>query len=570
MILQDLYDYYNILDSEGVKDLPKENTSMQKISFALVISKEGKLSGIIDLREQSGKKVVSSLMVVPEQLGRSGKNAPSYFLCDNAKYVLGIGDKDGNPCFNSFKEMHNRCLDKESPICKFINSWIPEEYESNNIINQYIKDLTPSCNIVFKLEGETGYYHEKNENLENWKRGLVSKDDEIMQCLITGKVEPVARIHTAIKGVKNAHTAGAKIVSFKDDCFKSYGKKDSYNAPISKSAMFKYTTVLNYLIRSEKNRIIIGDNTVVFWAEKKGIYEDLLLELINPTYEQEENESITTDKETRELTKDILMKYSMGLKLNQEKYGIDIDTKVHILGLASNESRLSIAFYEVNTFDYFTTKIAQHYKDLNIIGNDKSIPIWMILSETIPKTSKDKKVSPVLSKSLMNSIFRGVIYPSSLYNAMISRIRADKDINYKRAAIIKACLNRRYRLYKEKEEMTVSLNEESKSIPYQLGRLFAVLEKAQKEAIPNLNTTIKDSYFTSASATPASVFPILIKLSFHHTKKAEYGTNLEIRKNKIIDKIDSFPKHLSLEEQGEFILGYYHQNQDFYKPQGGK
>lgn len=570
MILQDLYDYYNILDSEGVKDLPKENTSMQKISFALVLSKEGKLSGIIDVREQSGKKVVPNLMVVPEQPVRKSNILP-YFLCDNAKYVLGIGDKEGNPCFNSFKEMHNRYLGEESPICEFINSWIPEEYESNNIINQYIKDLTSSCNIVFKVEGETGYYHEKNENLEKWKRGLVSNDDEIMQCLITGRDEPIARIHTPIKGIWNAQAAGASIVSFNDKAFNSYGKEASYNAPISKSAMFKYTTVLNYLIRSEKNTIIIGDNTVVFWAEKKGMYEDLLLELINPTYDKEEGkESLTTDKKTRDLTKDILMKYSMGLKLNQDKYDIDLDIKVHILGLSPNNARLSIAFYEVNTFEYFTRKLAQHYNDLNIIGNNRSIPIWMILSETIPKTSNDKKVSPVLSKSLMNSIFRGVIYPSSLYNSIISRTRADKDINYKRAAIIKACLNRRYRLHKEKEAMTVSLNEESKSIPYQLGRLFAVLEKAQKEAIPDLKTTIKDSYFTSASATPASVFPILIKLSFHHTKKAEYGTNLEIKKNKIIDKIDVFPKHLSLEEQGEFILGYYHQNEDFYKPQGGK
>jgi CRISPR-associated protein Csd1 len=186
----------------------------------------------------------------------------------------------------------------------------------------------------------------------------------------------------------------------------------------------------------------------------------------------------------------------------------------------------------------------------------------MILNETVIKNAKDKKISPVLSKSLMNSIFTGRLYPSSLYNAIISRIRADRDINYKRAAIIKACLIRKYKLSKIKEDITVSLNENSSSIPYQLGRLFAVLEKAQLEA-SNINT-IKDRYFTSASATPASVFPVLLKLSLHHTAKGERTIYFEKLKGTILQMVDEFPKHLSLDEQGEFILGYYHQTQSFY------
>ncbi|SHH66260.1 CRISPR-associated protein, Csd1 family [Clostridium collagenovorans DSM 3089] len=574
MILQDLCNYYDILaKEESVEDLPRENTSMQKVLFALVISEEGKLKAIMDLSTLEGKKKFPRQLLVPEQPGRSGKNAPSYFLCDNSKYVLGLGDKEEYPSFNSFKSVHNEYLQEDSPVLKFINSWEPEKCRDNTILVPHIKELEKNSNIVFRIEGKSGYYHEQEGILDRWKNSLLSEDEEKMQCLITGEVASIARIHTPIKGVRNAQAAGASIVSFNDESFNSYGKTASYNAPVSKKAMFKYTTVLNYMLRSSKNKMTIGDNTVVFWAEKYGIYEDLLAELLSPTMADEDKENLQKsgiNNEAMQLAKDILTKYSMGLKLTSEDYQIETDTKIHILGISPNNARLAIAFYEVNSFDYFAKRISQHYKDLSIIGNEKSMPIWMVLSETVPKTSKDKKISPVLSKSLMASIFEGRKYPVSLYNAMITRIRADKTINYKRAAIIKAYLNRKSRLNNQQEVISVSLNEESKSIPYHLGRLFAVLEKAQKDAIPNLNTTIKDSYFTSACATPASVFPRLINLSFHHVKKAEYGFKMEKRKGDILESISKFPQRLSLDEQGEFILGYYHENQDLYKAKGVK
>lgn len=563
MILQALYKYYNILQDEGTKDLPKEGFSVQKVSFALIISSNGELKGIMDLRDSNGKKILPHEMLVPEQKGRAGKNAPSYFLCDNAKYVLGIGDGDNSPAFNSFKELHNKCLDENNPLLKFINSFEPSKALENEVILKYKDELEKNPNIVFKIEGESGYLHQREELLKAWKEDNFKENDEItMQCLITGKIEPIARIHTPIKGIRNAQAAGASIVSFNDDSFCSYGKDSSYNAPISKSAMFKYTTVLNYLLRNDKNKMFVGEDTVVFWAEKKGIYEDLLAELLNPTAEKEEKETETSDMDARNLAKDILIKYAEGIKLNGENYNIDPSTTVHILGISPNNARLAIAFYEENSFEYFTSRIANHYNNLKIIGNEKSIPIWMILNETVIKNAKDKKISPVLSKSLMNSIFTGRLYPSSLYNAIISRIRADRDINYKRAAIIKACLIRKYKSSKIKEDITVSLNENSSSIPYQLGRLFAVLEKAQLEA-SNINT-IKDRYFTSASSTPASVFPVLLKLSLHHTAKGDRTIYFEKLKGTILQMVDEFPKHLSLDEQGEFILGYYHQNQWFY------
>lgn len=586
MILQALCKYYDILTGDGTSDLPREGYSMGKVSFALVLSEDGEITGVMDLREANGNKVSPKLMLIPEQSGRQGKGAPAYFLCDNAKYVLGIGDDEKFSCFNRFKTLHKEFLHKDNPLVKFLNSWDPgkeitvtqiEKYNSrtnkkttevqydfkNTHIQKYREEFSGNPNLVFKIEGETGYIHDDRDVFRSWYNSSnINQDDVKMQCLITGHTDTIARTHTPIKGVKNAQAAGASIVSFNDQSFCSYGKESSYNAPISKRAMFKYTTVLNYMLRNSKYHLYVGDATVVFWAEKTGIYEDLMVELFNPSYEESDKATSQKDTQTRDLARDIISKYSMGLSLNREKHDLDPNTNVHILGISPNNARLSIAFYEVNTFEYFVKRLADHYKNMDIAGRTRAIPIWMILNETLPKASKDKKVSPVLSKGLIQSIFTGNLYPASLYNAMISRIRADRDINYKRCAIIKACLIRKYKISRIKEEIYVSLNENSSSIPYQLGRLFAVLEKAQKEALGI--TTIKDRYFTSASATPASVFPVMLKLSLHHTAKAEWGRSLENQKAQILQKVEQFPKHLSLDEQGEFILGYYHQTQAFY------
>lgn len=586
MILQALCKYYDILEREDTSDLPRDGFSLGKADFALILSKDGELTGIMDLREKDGKRIISKQMLVPEQSGRSGKNAPSYFLCDNAKYVLGIGDDEKLSAFSRFKELHKSVLEPKHPVIKFLDNWKPKEeistikvekyneksgkkteenqYAFKNInIDKYKEEFANNPNIIFKIEGVKGYVHEDEEIFNAWhKNSSNNKDDIKMQCLVTGNFDTISRLHTPIKGVKNAQAAGASIVSFNNESFCSYGKEASFNAPISRNAMFKYTTVLKYLLNNPKYRLFIGDSTVVFWAEKTGIYEDLLAELFNPSNEEIDEGISEKNVKTRDLARDILQRYSVGLNLRKEAYDLDPNTNVHILGISPNNARLSIAFYEVNTFEYFVKRLADHYSNMNIAGNIRPIPIWVILNETLPKVSKDKKVSPVLSKSLMNSILTGNQYPASLYNAMISRIRADRDINYKRVAIIKACLTRKYKLYKNKEEITVSLNESNSSVPYHLGRLFAVLEKAQKEALGI--TTIKDRYFTSASATPASVFPVMMKLSLHHTAKAEWGRSIEKQKGEILKKVDQFPKHLSLDEQGEFILGYYHQSQAFY------
>jgi CRISPR-associated protein Csd1 len=245
----------------------------------------------------------------------------------------------------------------------------------------------------------------------------------------------------------------------------------------------------------------------------------------------------------------------------------DPDIKFFILGLSPNASRLSVRFWHVSTVGDMAEKIGHHLRDLAIVRRFESDPefpgMWRLLRQTAVQ-GKTENISPLLSGALMRSILTGSAYPESLLSAILGRIRADQEINYLRAAIIKACLVRKFRLNRIKKEVKMTLDKESTNVAYRLGRLFAVLEKTQQDAIPGANTTIKDRYYGSASATPRVVFPQLLRLAQHHIQKAEYGRWTDKMIEEIMCVLSEFPAHLSLDDQGMFAIGYYHQRQAFY------
>lgn len=524
-------------------------------------------------------------MIVPEQSGRSGTAAIPYFLCDNCQYVLGISkDKkaDAVKKYKAFKELHLKVLkDCKDPFAKaiinFLNNWDEESAEDNTIVKKIGKEIL-SGNIVFKLDGYTGFAHERDEI----KKLIFKKDDTKekyrAQCLVTGEESDIPEKHIKIKGVKGtaAESPLIAINSPSADAYDSYGKTNAYNAPIGEEAVFKYTTVLNYLLSSESSHMILGDDTIVYFAESsKSIYSDIVSYLISPPLisENEKRE----DKNTEYIIRDVLNCVKNGEPINSINNEIDDNVKFYILGLSPNAGRISVRFFYFNSFGKFVKNISQHYIDMEIDGGREYIPIWQLLNETVPKKSKDKKVSPILVGQVMNSIITGNPYPYTLYVNILNRIRAENDdrdkkiysVNSIRVSIIKAYLLRKERklnINKYREVLNVSLNEESKNQAYLLGRLFAILEKVQELSSKNkLNSTIKDRFFSTASASPSTVFPSLIRLSQHHFAKIDNAKWLDIKMSEVLDKLESFPSHLDMDEQGVFILGYYHQRQDFLK-----
>ena len=197
-----------------------------------------------------------------------------------------------------------------------------------------------------------------------------------------------------------------------------------------------------------------------------------------------------------------------------------------------------------------------------------------MLGETVNMKSRDKKPVPNMAAMTTLSIIEGSRYPASLYTDVLMRIRSEQGkVTWGRASIIKAYLIQNFKWEEGKDYM--GLNEASDETAYVLGRLFSVLELIQKEANPEIKSTIRDRYFNSACATPSVVFPILLKLKNSHIKKI--GREKEGSKKyyeelltSIMEKLQEYPTRLSLEDQGRFILGYYHQMQKHYEKKGDK
>ncbi len=565
MILQALNEYYGRLVEDSDSKISLPGFGDQSIHFVLVLNKNGNLLQVRDLRDSTGKKTIPIKMNVPEAVKRSSGISPN-FMWDNTSYVLGADNK-GNPeraieTFQSFKQLHHRLGDKMNDegmkaLLRFVDTWNPEKATE---LDHW--DEMAGMNIVFQIDGELRYLHQSPDIKDAWLNHYRSKSSEKEgTCLITGKRLPIARLHANIKGVrdKGAQPGGASLVSFNKPSFLSYGKEQNYNAPINEQAAFAYTTALNYLLSSgSRQKVWIGDATTVFWTEN----ESKIIEIMGNILESK------NDSEVKDI-RDFLNAVRTGKK----PYDIDFDDKFYILGLSPNAARLSVRFWHVSTVGEMSARVVQHFDDLAIcksFDNDPEFPgMWQLLIETAA-LRKSENISPVLAGPLIRSVLTGSAYPSSLLSAIIGRIRADQKINYIRASLIKAYLNRNWRINKKSMEVTMALNKEETSTAYRLGRLFAALEKVQQDAIPGANSTIRDRYFGAASATPGVVFPQLLRLAQHHIQKAEYGRSVDKYIEEIVDGIKEFPPQLTLNDQGLFALGYYHQRREFYTKKENK
>ena len=573
MILQALVKHYETLAEQG--KVSRQGWCRAKVIYALDIDAEGRLLGLIPLRqeEERGKKTVwvPQMMEVPEMAARSS-GVSANFLCDNSKYLLGI-DKDGSgkrvlECFQAAREKHEAILEQvqsEAAVAvkKFFENWDPMKAKENPELRENWEEVTAGGNLIFYVE--TQYAQEDPDIRDAWEEVLLAAGNgNRATCLVTGKKEEISRIHTAIRGVQGAQSSGAALVSFNAPSFESYGKEQSFNAPVGKYAMFAYTTALNYLLSQRKYIFMLGDTTILFWAEDgEGIYQDLFLGAMEPT------------EENQEVLRGIFSNLQAGRGIDVDGIQINPEQKFYILGLAPNAARLSVRFFYENHFGTILSNIKKHYEQMEIVRPswDKiEFPgAWRVLLETVNQKSKDKKPQPNMAASVFESILSGKKYPESLYGNVMIRIRAEQGrITRGRAAIIKTCLIRNHGKQWTEEGSFVGLNEQCKDVAYVLGREFAVLEAIQEDANPGINATIKDRYFNSACAAPASVFPILLKLKNSHIRKLETGKRIFYEKmltglQGLIEVEDAqpaaYPRRLSLEQQGMFILGYYHQVQ---------
>lgn len=566
MILQALTRYYEDLLSRG--EIAAPGWAPAKISFALCLNENGELTQIVPTMDEvsKGKKTVfqPQLITLPAAVKRTVSIAAN-FLWDNSAYLLGI-DQKGDPerslkCFAAAAKLHHAVLDSvDSPnaraILAFFDTWKPEHAAEHPALIRQLDDVTAGGNLVFRVDGRKV---EKDTAIcEAWQRYQDGGESGVlMQCLVTGKEDEIAAVHPSVKGVRDAQSSGAALVSFNAPAFCSYGREQNYNAPVGKYAAFAYTAALNHLLADRDHIQHIGDTTVVCWAEgAEDIYQSFgMAALFGGEVPG------LSDNDLRAALK----RLANGLPCDD--LGVDPNRPFYILGLAPNAARLSVRFFLRDSFGKLMENVNAHYARLEIAGAKYSIlPLWALLNATV-RDFKKQVPSPVVSGATLRAVFSGTPYPVSLMEAVLLRIRAERDITWGKAAIIKAYYLKNPHEDCPKEVLTVSLNEASTNPAYTLGRLFSVYEAVQQAANPGINATIKDKYFNSAAAMPASIFPVLNNLCQKHLRKLD--ARQRVYYDKQIMKLkgvlnENYPARMTLAQQGSFDLGYYHQTQKRY------
>ena len=578
MILQALSEYYERKSAEPAAQIAPPGFEWKEIPFIIELDTDGALIQIEDTREGEGRKNTGKTWLVPQAVKRAF-NIAANLLWDNAEYVLGVDTKG----------KADRVREQHAAFVKRIQK-LPEGAHTDAGITAVLKFLgrpdrsnlealpiwpeimQTNPNISFRLRGELGLVCQRPAVRQAIESSENNEAEGI--CLVSGESDVIERLHPSIKGVWGAQPSGANIVSFqRDSGYDSYGKTQGANAPVGKRAAFAYTTALNYLLRKDSpQRLQVGDASAVFWAQKPSDLETGVVDIFGEPPKDDPDRGAKA-------VKNLLTAIQNGVYAVEEG-----QNRFYVLGLAPNAARISVRFWHSGTVAEMADNIKRHFDDLEIVHADFErpyLPLFRLLVATAVQGKADN-IPPNLGGDVMRAIIAGLPYPQTLLAAAVRRIRAEQakknpktakpepNVDYPRAALIKACINRstRYANPNREEELKVSLDETNNNPGYRLGRLFAVLEKIQEEANPGINATIRDRFYGAASSTPVTVFSTLMKLKNHHLAKLDNrgrAVNLEKLIGQILEGVQDFPSQLALSYQGRFAIGYYHQRQDFFK-----
>lgn len=569
-ILQALNDYYARLP-----DVAAPGWSQEKFGWCIVLSPEGEVIDVDNLHDLSGKKPKPTLRAVPAAIKRTVAIAPN-FLWDKTAYVLGRTAGPGKRTAEehaAFVALHaERLAGQEDAglvaLRRFVERWRPEQFEALPRGGAEMLD----ANVMFRLAGELGFLHERPAACALVEAADGSSAGMGSLCLVTGQVAPVARLHPTIKGVEGGQSSGGALVSFNLDAFASLGKAQGENAPTSEGAAFRYGAALNQMLRRDSgNRLSrpIGDATVVFWADASDAKAAEAADAFMALMMEPDQRAITDDKEIARLREQIEA-IAAGRPLAALRPDIAEGTRFHILGLSPNAARISVRFWLSDTLDRFAQRLAEHYRDMRIepLPRDwgAAPSVRRLLAQTVAAQGEMKNVPALLAGEMMRAVLSGGAYPQSLLAAVVMRLRAgDSAASGWHAAVIRGVLARDPAFVATSGDPPMSLQRDYDEPGYQLGRLFAVYELAQRAALGRVNATIRDKYFGAASATPASVFPIIVRGGQNHLAKVRkekpgWATLIERELEEIHGHLDpALPRSLSLQKQGAFAIGYYHQ-----------
>lgn len=593
---------------DRLPDAPPFGFSTEKIGFCVLLNANGSVASVEDLRGDD-KKHSPRMLLVPQALKRTAGVAPN-FLWDKSAYVLGVTVGDGKRTAEehaAFRAQHAQWLAKaEDPgllaFLRFLNGWSPDAFTPP----LWPEDLRDQ-NIVFALAEEyrERFLHDRPAARELWRRLGAEGASDPQICLVTGEPGSVARLHPSIKGVWGAQSSGASLVSFNLEAFTSYGHEQGDNAPMSEAAAFAYGAVLNrYLDKDSGHRIQIGDASTVFWADCSDMKLAEEAELWSALMLGDYGKTGGDEKIAERQIESRLLAMRDGKPLQEVAPQLAEGVQMFVLGLSPNAARLSVRFYWEGSFGALAQHYAAYLRDVALepVPQRPLFSIRAAALRTAPAEIRNgqlkydgERTSPLLAGELLRAIITGSRFPRALLGLLVLRVRSDHVLDRIRVSLIKGLILRDMRLDgrlprhadgTEYEDYLMKADPDDPNPARRLGRLFALIERAQLAALGDgINATVKDKFLGAAAATPGRVFPtLLLNAENHHLKrlrnghsdadwirnpKKPDGLTIAQRAKKSGDIIGSqigrlwasiaegAPMQHSAEEQGLFLIGYY-------------
>ena len=570
-VLQALDRYYDRMAARH--DVVAPGWSAEPIGAVLELDADGTARRALAWLDERGKRPRPER--VPKWFSRSGNGSTPNFLWDNAAYALGLGDKEAGKTARdhaAFRALHLRELDGDADpglaaLRAFVERWAPDQDRPPGLDDKLL-----GFSIAFRLRGDDRLLHERPAARAQVERlRTAGAPGTAGFCLVRGARLPLVRLHPKIKGVDGTASAEVPLVSFNRDAFTSYGFEQGYNAPTSGAAAFRYGAALNALLtRGGRNRLRIGDASVAFWADASA-YDAALAEQAAAAAEDvfaaafNDAPPVATDAQQAASVRGALEVAAEGRAVAGLTPAVLGGVAFHVLGLAPNAARLSVRYWIVGAFARFADALDAHAAALAIQPKPwgaKPPSVARMLVRTTAVQEKFENVPNGLAGEVMRAVLTGAPYPRTWLAAAVIRLRAGDDPGRGwHAAAIKACLTR----IEGEPPVLACIDPDNPSVAYQLGRLFAVLESAQREANAGrrINAGIADRYYGSASATPSRVFPTLMRGARTHIStahKINRGFWLDGKIQAIVGRLPpDLPRALRLEDQGRFAIGYYHE-----------
>jgi len=592
VILKELAD---LARREGLVDDP--DFEPKAVRWVVDIGPGGNFLALI---EQAGEpdlkgKRRPKVLQVPRFTGRT-RQSEAQFLVDKPEYVLGF-DPDDSPTKRA-RLTHHRglfadyveralALAPDDPGLTSLLAFLRDDAAVVTAVEKIRGRAVANDLIAFRFAdgGEFGMVHDRDVVRAAWRSlrhpsaaPSAGEEPDLPPCLCCGEAAVPVENHPQIKRIPGGSTSGIALVSANASAFESLGLEGTGGAPVCRGCADAYGTALNRLFHPEYSAPdgtflprrmfrLSEDTAVVYWTsgrdEHKFLDEFGGLDSPDPDRAGHLFEAIHTGK---------------GALLEDA-------SPFFALIITGGQGRATLRGYFESTVGAVAGRLREYSADIAIVKRYEKSPdhpplSWLVRS--LAAQGKSENVDPDLSARIFLAILGGSAFPSVVLSKAIARVRAEREEptrgqhkhSRERMALIRATLNRQVRSQGNHRiksliptEVSAMLDPKCSSTAYCLGRLFAVLEKLQGDAIGNPGATIVDRFYGAASATPATVFAPLLRKAQHHQSKLD-GAYYPRLIQEILELLpaEAFPSTLSLEEQGLFALGYYHQKADLWRP----